>query len=161
MLAPLRPCNSIAGTITPYKPKDSTMNTHIRVIGAAALATAIMLIVSMTTPTAAVAQSPCVVQQVINQTGCSFNLCLYDAAGVVVCYPISGAQIVTRISIGTSIPVGVVDANGVNHPFVGLPSPGCTPCIPLTPAGFGCCGSVCYDEAACTFTINSGCPIVC
>jgi hypothetical protein len=110
-------------------------------------------------PQEARAQSPCVVQNVFNFSGCPINLCLYDAAGVVNCYFIPAGG-VTPIVLGAFVPVGVVSAGGFQYPFAGLPAPGCSPCYtPVAPAVV-CCVTVCYDQRACTFTINA-CPVPC
>lgn len=95
---------------------------------------------------------------VFNNTGCKISLCLYDNAVVnPICFPVGPGASVIAVPAGFT-PAGVVSAAKNRYAFVAAPPvvPGCTPCITL-PGGAvipGCCGVVCYDNVACTITIN-------
>lgn len=133
------------------------MTKRIR-ISCAAIAIAVLFSMTAINVDQAQAQSPCVVQNVINTSGCPFILSMYDAAGVVNNYNIPPG--LSWISLGTFVPIGVVSAGGFQYAFAGLPAPGCSPCYTPLSAQVVCCVTVCYDEAACTFTINA-CPWPC
>ena len=107
------------------------------------------------------AQGQCTV---VNNTPCSVFLTVYDGAGIqyTQLIPFGPPPVPYNMPPGF-MPVGVVDANGVAHPFIPPPPAfGCTPCIPLRtpPPGFPCCAIVCYDPATCTFHIHP-CPAPC
>lgn len=115
----------------------------------------------MTFMAAAEARAQCMV---LNNTGCSLFLTVFNAGGAryTQLIPGGGGPVVYNMP-AAFMPIGVVDANNVMHPF--LPAPpaiGCTPCIPLrTPPPLPpCCGIVCYDPAACVFHIHP-CPAPC
>jgi hypothetical protein len=137
------------------------MSFRTRCSGAVVMA-AILSLVAISATTTASAQSPCATQQVVNNSPCPFTLNLYDAFGnqgppFVIA---AGPGVATTISLpGTFVPVGVVDAYGNQQPFVAPPKPGCTSCMRISFA-IVCCASICYDQAACLFTVTP-CPLPC
>ncbi len=130
-----------------------------RIYGATALAAALLSLMLLLTPASAHAQSPCVVQRVINNTGCPFTMYLYDALGNVRKFAIAaGPAVTTNISLGAFVPVGAQDVFGNQYPFVAPPTPGCTQCFSVNPAAVNCCASICYDEPNCVFRVNPCLP---
>ncbi len=98
----------------------------------------------------------CTSHQAINNTGCDLKLALYDAGGNVWSYfvPAGGPTVLNQPGTDFIDAIGIVSANDINHPFAGLPAPGCTPCVTMQAAMGTCCATVCYDAATCTFRIN-------
>ncbi len=104
------------------------------------------------------AHAQCTSHIVYNYTGCGVKLALLDAWDNVVSYeipPVVGPTTLNGPGTDFIDAIGVIDANDKPQPFVGLPAPGCTPCISLqATAGGTCCATVCYNSATCTFTIT-------
>jgi hypothetical protein len=140
---------------------DSIMSTRIRFARTVLTMAAILSIAMAFAPTTASADSPCDIQQVVNNTSCAFMMHLYNAGGKKMSFAIAaGPGVSTPISLGSFVPAGALDGLGNLYPFSGLPSPGCTQCFSLNLAVDNCCAFICYNEGACSFTVDA-CPSPC
>lgn len=96
---------------------------------------------------------------VTNTTACSVDLGLADAGGTVLGWLCPPGNTTIFLPVGF-IPTGVKSAGAIIYRFI-APT-GCTICFTLAspnPVPI-CCGTVCFNPAACTITI-APCPAPC
>lgn len=132
------------------------MNNRQGFACAALIATAALTFAMLLNSGTIHAKPACVNTAVLNTTGFTITLVMYDANGLQGIFTIPSSANPTQIQMGLFSPIGVVSSGGIHYPFVAPPNPGCTGCITLSvPGGGTTCGNVCYDAPTCSLGITA------